>query len=315
METQNALVTGGLGLIGSAIVKKLVETGHQVVIVDDLSAYDSITAKKLIGRLDRSLIFYQLDASDSRFTDILSDEKFDVIFHFGSYSSDRYFERNTTSAINKTISSMVNVLRLAKKAGTFKVIYPSSGTVYGNSRPPQKELQELSPQTTYAITKIYCEMLADLQKDVDSTGLRIFTGYGAREIYKGKLASVVTLFTISAMYNKEIEVYGDGSQKRDFVEVGDIAEVASRLMQTNRAISVINVGSGESFAFTELIGLIEKYTGKELNVRYVESKTKLVSETMADITSLRDVIGYRPKSLPEMYPHYYNEIKDLVENK
>ncbi|MGC8981972.1 MAG: NAD-dependent epimerase/dehydratase family protein [Minisyncoccia bacterium] len=313
METYRALVTGGLGLIGSAIVKKLLKYGHDIVIVDDLSAYDSITSKKLIQEIDKDIIFYSFDVADKKFFDMLNNEKFDVIFNFGSYSSDRYFERNTIDAINKTINGMVNVFNLARKVGAYKIIYPSSGTVYGNSRPPQNESQKLEPQTIYAITKIYCEMLSSLNKDVESVGMRIFTGYGAREIFKGNIASVVSIFTISAMLDKELEVYGDGSQKRDFIEVKDIAEVALRLTKTNKDVKVVNVGSGESYSFMDLINLIKNHTGKDLKIKFVENKTRFVAETRADITLLKDVTGYRPRGLIEMYPDYYNEIKKYVE--
>lgn len=312
METKNCLVTGGLGLLGTSIVEKLLKKGHQVTVVDDLSFCEkSLTVNDIKWPFMKDVTFVNGDISDSKFIDSVKNTNFDWIFNFGSYSSDRYFEKNDKDGIYKTIFGMLNVLKLSSQMGDIPVIYPSSGTVYGNSISPQREDQQLKPQTLYSITKIYLEMLSKMFAKTRSYGLRIFTGYGPREIYKGNIAGVVTLFTLSALKGENIEVYGDGEQKRDFIEADDVAEIAVRIANSNMDSTEINCGSGKSYSFNDLIKLIAEKVEKEVKVVHVESKTRFVAETRPDITKLKTIIGFEPPDLKKKYNLYFEKLLEL----
>jgi nucleoside-diphosphate-sugar epimerase len=317
METTRALVTGGVGLIGYSIVKNLLKHGEDVIVADDLSVYDQKLGEKLRAQVEKEAKFYKLDFSDPSSADALKPERPDFIYNFGSYSSDRYYEKDERGAILKTIlktvMGQINAFKIAGELGA-KVVYPSSGTVYGNTPAPQTEGQKLAPQTVYAATKAYLEMYSSVHGQVRSTALRIFTGFGAKELYKGSVASVVTLFTAAAIRGEELVVYGDGTQKRDFIEVDDVAEVAYRAAKSEKDARVLNCGSGKSYSYLELIDLIRKHAKDDLKVVHVPSRTKFVAETRADVALLRDATGYVPKGLVETYPKYLRELKELLSN-
>jgi nucleoside-diphosphate-sugar epimerase len=307
-----ALVTGGVGLIGHSIVEKLLNYGDDVTVVDDLSAYNKKLGEKLENQIKKEAKFYKLDVSDPKFIDIFSSQEFDVIYNFGSYSSDRYFERDEQDAMLKTIVGQINVFKIAHKSNA-KVVYPSSGTVYGNTPAPQTEEQKLAPQTVYAATKTYIEAYSSVHDEVDSVALRIFTGFGSRELYKGDIASVVTLFTIAAIRGEELLVYGDGTQRRDFIEADDVAEIAYRTARSQKKVKIVNCGSGKSFSYLDLIDLIKKHVNDDLRIRKVPSRTRFVAETRADTKLLRELTNYEPKGLVEAYPKYLGELKTLLD--
>jgi UDP-glucose 4-epimerase len=313
METFRALVTGGLGLIGSSLVSNLLKSGNELVVIDNGSAFDYNLFQKLSSQISEDVTLIKSDTEDQKLLDLLKHENFDFIFNFGSYSSDRYYEKNDIDAVNRTINGMLNIFKLAKITKASRIIYPSSGTVYGNNHSPQGEGINLMPQTLYSITKIYLELLSKINKEIESVGLRIFTGYGSREWYKGDLSSVVSLFTTSAIEKKSIEIYGDGNQRRDFIESDDIAEIAVRLAKDETPPSIVNCGSGESNSFNELIDLISKSVDGKLDVRYVKSKTKFVAETKANIDLMLNHTKFKPKRLNEIFPHYFKELKMLME--
>ena len=306
------LVTGGLGLIGNAVVIKSLLSGDEVTVVDNCSAYEPNTCSDLVKRLGNDVRFLRTSTESERLIEKFSNEKFDIIYNFGSYSSDRYFESAPTDAVDSTVNGLLNMLKIGKALKVGKIVYPSSGTVYGNTPAPQREGQQLSPKTMYAATKTYLEMLSSLERDVSTVGIRIFTGFGARELFKGNLSSVVTLFTLAALNDEKIEVYGDGSQKRDFVEVEDVAEVAYRLARSDKSPLVINCGSGVSFSFNKLINLIKANVNKELKIINVQEKTKFVKETRADIAKLKDAIDFVPRPLDVVFPKYFESLSKLL---
>jgi UDP-glucose 4-epimerase len=311
METSKVLVTGGLGLIGSEIVKIALSNGDEVTCTDDLSLTQVISEEQLLKTLPQDVNFIKIGTDSSKFADALSAKKFDKIFNFGSYSTDRYFEIDPIDAVNKTINGMINVVKLYDTSGAHSLIYPSSGTVYGNSPPPQIENQKLQPQTLYSITKIFLEQYSSiLHRNI--TGVRIFTGFGPREVLKGTYSSVVTLFTMAALKGVPVEIYGDGEQKRDFVSSDDIAKVIYRLSKSQPVVPIVNLGSGKSYSFNDLIKIIEQETGLTINSKYVESKTRFVSETRADTELLKVSCGFLPRSLKDAFPTYLEGLKELI---
>ncbi len=313
MESFRALVTGGLGLIGSSVVSNLQKKGSEVVIVDDGSAYTGNLFEKLSEQMGEKSSLIKIGTENPKLLNILEGERFDFIFNFGSYSSDRYFERDDIDAINKTINGMINILKVARSTKAGRVVYPSSGTVYGKTGAPQFEETLLDPLTPYSITKVYLEMLSKINDDISTVGLRIFTGYGAREWYKGNISSVVTLFTTAALKNRPIEIYGDGNQRRDFIDSDDIAEIAVRLATADTSPRIVNCGSGYSNSFNELVDLISRNVEMEVNVKYVDSKVKFVPETRANVDRLLKFTGFKPAELSNRFGQYLKELRTFME--
>ncbi|MEM3906462.1 MAG: NAD-dependent epimerase/dehydratase family protein [Nitrososphaerota archaeon] len=290
--SKKALVLGGAGFIGSAISKGLLRKGYEVTIVDNLETGNLRLLPK------EGYDFINLDVTSSEFLEKTKGIDFDYIFNFGSYSSDRFFNFDG-DAVYKTIKGMLNVIKLAESSSCRSVVYPSSGTVYGNSKPPQKEVDNVKPKSMYACTKLFLENFTSTLSDgINYVGLRIFTGYGEGEIFKGDMASVVTLFFKSIKRGEKVVIYGDGTQKRDFVYVEDIADIAIKAAE-KEVSGVLNVGSGQSTSFNDLIKMLSEALNTNAKVVYIKSPIPWIQETKADITKLKKFMNYSPTPLSE----------------
>jgi len=214
-------VTGGFGFLGSEIVKECLRKGFEVDVVDNLSSGNL----NLLKGYDVG--FHKLSVESENFVDKLRDNKYDYIFNFGSPSSDRLYALDGHSLF-VTAKGMLNCVKLAQITGASKIVFPSSGNVYGNLDPPQTEALCPRPLTQYASTKVLLENLAGIyrSKDLRILGLRIFTGYGEGERFKGGIASFAWKAYLAGIEDKEIDVYEDGEQRRDFIYGEDVARIA-----------------------------------------------------------------------------------------
>src|SRR5438132_6383091 len=137
----------------------------------------------------------------------------DYIFHMGSPSSITLFNSNPQACFRETTEGWLNILNFAKHHAAKKVVFPSSGSVYGRTAPPQAETNEPHPSNLYAVSKLACEHIVEaIDNPPPTTVLRIFAGYGPGEDHKGPFASPVTLFLKSISRNERPVIYGDGSQ-------------------------------------------------------------------------------------------------------
>lgn len=292
MSGRDCLVTGGTGFLGSAITKGLRNKGFNVTIIDDLSNSN----RNVLRYLDAE--FIKGDISLNETLQSIKNREFRYIFNFGSPSSSTLFSLDG-KAVYQTVKGMFNVIGFSRSAGTEAIIYPSSGTVYGNLPPPHQEYVKTRPKNMYACTKSFLENYSQTIQDerFKILGLRIFTGYGAGELSKSdNTKSVVPLFYDSISRNERPVVYGDGHQRRDFVYVDDVAKVA--IEGAIRGVSgIMNVGSGESTSVNALIEMVNQKLGRSLEPVYIPSPAPLVEETRADIGILKEKLNYTPLPL------------------
>ena len=172
-NNNTALVTGGAGFIGKSIASKLLTKNAQVIILDDFS-YSSP------DNLIKGVEFIQADVSDSSgFNEALSKAEIDFIFHFAAPSSVVLFNRDPVTCFNSTSAGVLNVFNYAKEKNVQKVVFPSSGSVYGKLPPPQSESNIPEPVNLYAVAKLGTEYIAKYFAEcVKYVSLRILAGYG-----------------------------------------------------------------------------------------------------------------------------------------
>ena len=292
MKRNECMVTGGSGFLGSHIVHLLLRRGYEVTVIDDLSTGN----KKLIE--GENVNFILKDITDPNIVKVVKRKRFKYVFNFASPSTDRVFNLDGSATVN-TFLGMLNSFKIAKACQAEKVIYPSSGTVYGNSPAPQGEDLKASPLTMYACTKLLLENISSLLgEECVSVGLRIFAGYGGRERFKGGHASVVTLFHNDLTRGQPPVIYGDGEQRRDYIHSLDIAEIAIRAAESNTE-GVLNAGCGISYSMNELVETLSKELSVNVKPKYVESPLRHIQETRADTTRLERVLGYKPMGLDD----------------
>lgn len=296
------LVTGGAGFLGSAIANRLHYKNSKVIILDDFS----------IGQKDN--IIFQCDIIKGNVADddwMHKIHDVDYILHFAAPSSVVLFKKSPNKCLLDTVVGITNVFEYAIQHGVKKVVYPSSSSVYGNTSLPQSETTDTMPCNLYGVAKLTCEHIARLYSDVlPSVGLRIFAGYGPGERHKGNIASVITLFTEAILRSSQPIIFGDGTQSRDFIYVDDIVEVVLRSIE-NSFSGIVNVGSGESHTFNEVVGLLNHLLGKNIRPRYVDKPAQYFEHTLADITKMKNVLEFSPMSFEDGLKKYLEAKEEL----
>lgn len=296
--SKSVLVTGGCGFIGKALCSVLLRQGYEVVIVDiDTSS---------VGEVINEARIIHGDVTDAGMWKSLPD--CDYVFHLAAPSSIILFEDNLDLCIKTTMVGLMNAFEWARSVNANKLIYPSSGSIFGKSSTKCSETTKPDPVNTYGKTKLACEYLAAIYNNyVPSSGLRIFAGYGPEEDRKGKIASVVTLFINDILHGRSPMIYGDGNQTRDFVYIEDIVEAMIKVM-TNQATGVLNVGSGESISFNEVVQKINALAGTHVSPMYTKKPSKYLEKTSCDPSTLKRLLGKEVISFDEGIRKYMQHL-------
>lgn len=289
MNKKNILVTGGFGFIGKSFIKRYFKFYKNIFILDNLQ----------FSKIDNELLnikntfFIKGDIRDKKIFAKIPDVNY--ILHLASPSSIILFNKNPNECIDITLNGFINILNFAKEKKIEKLIYPSSGSVYGkNDYPFNESIVSPQPINIYGKTKLACEYIARIYSEYFSIiDLRIFAGFGPEENHKKDFASVISIFIKKALNNEVIEIFGDGNQTRDFVYIDDITEAINKLFKLN-FVGILNIGSGRSISFMEIINLIKKYF-KNLKVKYISKPINYLINTKADITLYKKLFKKTPQ--------------------
>ena len=291
------LVTGAAGFIGSTLSERLLELGHEVAGIDCFTDYYSPDIKK--ASLKASLAspgykFIEGDLNDLDLKPLL--DSVDWVFHQAAQPGVRmswgsYFDvyvRNNILATQK-------LLEAAKGSDIRRLVYASSSSVYGDSPElPLKETARPQPVSPYGVTKLAAEHLCYLyyvNYGVPTVSLRYFTVYGPRQ----RPDMAFNKFTKAALTGREIVVFGDGEQTRDFTFIADAVTANIQAAESEKAVGrYFNIGGGSSVSVNDVLGILERLTGK-LNIRHEEDQKGDVRHTMSDTTAVREALGYSPK--------------------
>lgn len=290
----NILITGGAGFIGSHLTDALLEQGHSVSVIDDLS-----TGKREYidhHKQRKNFSFYEKDVTED-LTDVFALVEPEVVVHLAAASSAQrsLVEPRETHHIN--INGTFNLLQLAKYYKTRRFIYGSTAAVYGDQKTiPLKEEFQARPTSPYALQKLageeYCRIFSELY-NLPTISLRYFTIFGTRRAPGDTLVPRVTQ---QILHNKQPEIYG-GGQTRDFLYITDAVEATMQAItfENSKAIGqVLNVGSGRNVSVDEVVTKVIDLARKEVKIDYLPAVAE-VRDTLADISKIRHLLGWRPK--------------------
>ena len=292
---KKVLVTGGAGFIGSHLVRRLVDETAEVMVLDNFSE-----GKRHNVPEGGSVV--KGDVRNRKTLDEVG--PVDYVFNFGAPSSIILFNKQPIDCVDITIRGFINILEWAKDVKVKKVVYPTSGSVYGSAPVPQGEEDQVLPMNLYGVAKQTCEHIARLYSGkISIAGLRIFAGYGPGEEHKGDFASPITLFLKSIIKDKRPIVYGNGTQSRDFVYIDDVVEAAIRSVERD-VVGTVNVGSGKAYSFNEVIDYINQSLDKNIEPTYVDKPVNYLERTLANITKMKEVLGLTPLDLREGLHRY-----------
>lgn len=283
------LVTGGAGFIASNVADEYVKLGHEVAVVDDLS----------VGRRENvnpKCKFYKADVSTPEFSKIVQNEKPDLINHHAAQIDVRKSVDDPQFDARVNIIGMINLCHSAVKAGTKKIIFASSGGVLYGEVPgePAKESSPVMPACPYGLSKYASEMYLRYygsEYGLNYTILRYANVYGPRQV-AGE-AGVVAIFLRAMLKGKPTVIFDDGTQKRDFVFVGDVVR-ANALSIDRAGNETLNVGTGLAVAVNEIHKILSDLTGYKGERRYEPRRAGELKRSVLSYAAASDSLGWKP---------------------
>jgi UDP-glucuronate 4-epimerase len=294
------LVTGGAGFIGSHLVEKLLQLGHEVSILDDFNDfYDPQIKRANLSAVASKIRIYQVDLRDNAaLRDLFHREKFDVVAHLAARAGVRPSIQQPQLYYDTNVKGTLNLLDAAQVSGLERFIFASSSSVYGADRQvPFSEdrplHQTLSP---YAATKIAGEFLCSTFSHLYQMRvvcLRYFTVYGPRQ--RPDLA--IHQFTRKIFSDQPIDQFGDGTTRRDYTYVDDIIQGTLAALDYNGPLfDIFNLGESETIQLKELITAIEEKLNKKARINRLPEQPGDMPLTCADISKARKLLGYNPQT-------------------
>ena len=286
----NILVTGGAGFIGSNLVDRLVEEGHKVVVIDNLS-----TGKT--ENVHSKANFYKLDICDKKIRDIFKSEKIEVVYHKAAQIDVQKSIEDPIFDGKVNILGTINVLEACKKTNVKKIIYPSSAAVYGE--PKYLEIDEnhpISPISYYGISKFtpenYIKTYSEFY-DIDYTIFRYSNAYGIRQDPKGE-GGVIAIFMDKLFRGKSPTIFGDGSATRDFIYVEDIVEANIKALDRGSK-EVFNIGTGVATSINELFYIMKEIMDVDVKVKYGKERGGDIKNSFFNIDKAKEKLNWIPK--------------------
>lgn len=285
------IVTGGCGFIGSHLVEQLLNEGHKVIIIDNLSTGCLLNIEHL--EENNKLQFVRADVAD--YNNIEPCFKgADLVFHLAALADIVPSIEQPLKYHQSNVNGTISVLEASRKNNVKRFIYAASSSCYGiPDNYPTPETADIRPQYPYAITKnlgeqyvMYWHQIYNLA----ATSLRFFNVYGPRSRTSGTYGAVFGVFLAQKLNNKPFTVVGNGTQTRDFTFVTDIANACIMSAKNDKVIGeIINVGSGNTYSVNRLVELL----GGE--VTYIPKRPGEPECTFADISKIRKILGWKPR--------------------
>jgi len=284
-----SLVTGGAGFIGSNLVDYLLSKGHEVVCVDNESAdNEKFYWNDKAYNVKADITDYK--AMKNVFTGV------DYVFHLAAEARLQPAINNPIDAVHRNCVGTTVILQCAREAGVKRLVYSSTSSAYGNNPYPNVETQPDDCLNPYSASKAagekFCKMYSSLY-GLETVVLRYFNVFGERCPTRGQYAPVIGIFDRQKESGEPLTIVGDGSQKRDFIYVKDVARVneLAAIMPgvKNHLGEVFNVGSGINYSVQQIADSISD------NQTYIDERVGEMDTTLANITKTNKVIGWKPE--------------------
>lgn len=289
------IVTGGAGFIGSHIVDRLIEEGHNVIVIDNESA-------------ECHNQFYYNDKAHNYKFDICDYENIrplfdgvDYVFHLAAEARIQPSLTNPLLTVRTNSLGTTTVLQCAREAGVKRVIYSSTSSAYGRKHyinnfwwKGLSEDMEDDCLTPYSVSKVSGEKMCKMYSELfglDTAILRYFNVYGEREPTKGQYAPVIGLFLRQKNAGQPMTIVGDGEQRRDFTYIKDVVDANMLCMKCEGELSgeMFNIGTGKNYSINEIAEMIG---GDKIYIPERKGESRV---TLANRSKAENILGWFPK--------------------
>jgi UDP-glucose 4-epimerase len=279
------LVTGGCGFIGSNLVDSLVNAGHDVRVIDNLSA-DSHEQ----FYYNNSAEYHNLNVADYDSTLALY-QGIECVYHLAADARIQSAIQNPLRAVETNCLGTATVLEASRYHGIDRVIYSSTSSAYGQNPTPFTECMPTDCLNTYSVTKLFGEELCRVYAKMyglKTIIFRYFNVYGNREPITGPYAPVIGRFLNQRRLGQCLTIVGDGSQRRDFTHVSDVvnANTQASTIQLSEYGQLFNIGTGKNYSIKQIADMISS------NQESTCSRIGEASETLADVTKAHQLLEW-----------------------
>jgi UDP-glucose 4-epimerase len=293
VNARRALVTGGGGFIGHHLVRRLLEDGHEVRVLDNFAT----GRRERLEGLDVELVEGDLRSYERAHAAVRGTE---LVFHLGALPSVPRSVQDplTTGAVN--VEGTLNVLLAARDEGVRRVVFASSSSVYGaNPALPKREDHQPLPVSPYGVSKLaaehYCRAFTGVY-GLETVSLRLFNVFGPGQDPLSQYAAVVPRFIAALKEGRSPVVYGDGSQTRDFTYVEDVVDALLLAADAKGAAGeVLNICAGTETSVLDLIEMLNDLIGTSLEPRFESARPGEVQRSSGDQSEAERELGWRPQ--------------------
>jgi UDP-glucose 4-epimerase len=289
------LVTGGAGFIGSHLVRRLLADGGRVRVIDNLAT----GKRERLSDLEEKIEFIEGNLADPDISENALDGV-DYVLHQAAVPSVQRSVKNPIETNRANVTATLNLLESCRKHKVRRFVYASSSSAYGDTPVlPKREDMPPNPMSPYALQKFvgerYCQLYFRLY-GLETVSLRYFNVFGPSQDPSSEYSAVIPKFATRLSKGDPIVVYGDGEQSRDFTYIDNVVEANILALRAHRAPgAIINVGCGERVTLNQLIKLLEEILKVRATVDYQPARPGDVRDSLADINLARDLLGYQPK--------------------
>ena len=282
-----SIITGGAGFIGSHLVDRLLELGHEVVVLDNFST----GRRKNLSHVDGQIKLIECDLSIK--SDWIKEfDKANWVFHLASLADIVPSIQNPEGYFRSNVDATFYVLEAARHASVERFVYSASSSCYGiPDKYPTPERSDIQPQYPYALAKRMGEELVEHWAqlyNLPAISLRFFNVYGTRSRTSGTYGAVFGVFLAQKIAGKPYTIVGDGNQTRDFTYVTDIVSALIAAAESNKTNKIYNVGSDTTVSINRIVELLG---GEKVNIPKRPGEPDC---TYADISKIKNELGWHP---------------------
>ncbi|MCH8297621.1 MAG: GDP-mannose 4,6-dehydratase [Chloroflexi bacterium] len=313
-DGRTALVTGGAGFIGSHMVDRLLELDYKVVVMDNLS-----TGK--IKNLNSGAVFHHTDLTQPAMAEIIQREQPDLVFHMAAQTSVTQSTKDPIGDANANVLGTLRVLEASRRVGVEKIIYScTGGALYGDPETiPCPDDAAITPVSPYGMSKWVAEQYLAFyfrQYRLNFTSLRYGNVFGPRQDPNGE-AGVVAVFSLAMLEGKQPQIFGDGTQERDFVSVFDVVDANIAAIGRGDGMAM-NIATGEVTSVNRIFQMLRSITGYKWGPLHAPQRTGEVYRIALDWSRAARELNWSPKITLEdglqMTVDYFRESMNLAGN-